>query len=276
MITPGTITPGTRTRRRPMASRAMCMGRTAGMITATTRMIMAMLTTITAINMAEAGSLPLLVWLSPGFPVGAFAYSHGLEWAVESGDIHDGASLLTWIGALVRVGSARSDAVLLAAAWRAVVAGDDAQLAAVTEVACALQPSRERHLETTQQGNAFVLAVRAAWPTPAMDRLSACWDGDIAYPAALGVAAAGHGIALRPLLDAFLLAFVSNLVSAAVRLGPVGQTDGQRTIAALMGAIRETAALAEASTLDDLGSATMRSDLASMRHETQYSRLFRS
>jgi urease accessory protein len=239
-------------------------------------MITAMLTTITATSMAEAGSLPLLVWLSPSFPVGAFAYSHGLEWAVESGDVHDGASLLAWIGALVRVGSARSDAVLLAGAWRAVVAGDDAGLAAAVELACALQPSRERHLEATQQGNAFVLAVRAAWPTPAMDRLTACWDGDIAYPAALGVAAAGHGIALRPLLDAFLLAFVSNLVSAAVRLGPVGQTDGQRTIAALIGAIHETAALAEASTLDDLGSATLRSDLASLRHETQYSRLFRS
>ena len=263
----------------PMASRDMFTAPIADMITrmaGTTakRWITAMI--IATTSMAEAGALPLLAWLSPGFPVGAFAYSHGLEWAAETGDVHDGASLFAWIEALILVGSARADAVLLAGAWRAAIAGDDRALADVAELACALQPSRERHLEATQQGNAFVSAIRAAWPTPALERLAACWDGDVAYPVALGVAAAGHGIGPRPMLEGFLLAFAANLVSAAARLGTVGQTEGQRVIAALMGTIAETAAMAQASTLDDLGSAALRCDLASLRHETQYSRLFRS
>ena len=217
-----------------------------------------------------------MVWLSPAFPVGAFAYSHGLEWAVETGDVRDAETCRSWIADLLAFGSGRNDAVLLAAAWRAAAAHDDAMLHAVAELAAALQPSSERRLETTAQGNAFVTAVRAAWPTATIEMLKGAWEGDVAYPVALGTAAAGHGIGLRPTLDAFLLGFVSNIVSAVVRLGPIGQTDGQRILAALLPAIAETAAFAEASTLDDLGSCAFRSDIASMRHETQYTRLFRS
>ncbi len=233
-------------------------------------------TTITTTSMADAGSLPLMVWLSPAFPVGAFAYSHGLEWAVEQGEVTDAETCRGWIADLLAFGSGRNDAVLLAAAWRAAAARDDAALHAAAELAAALQPSLERRLETTAQGNAFVTAVRAAWPTETVERLKGAWDGDVAYPVALGTAAAGHGIGLRATLDAFLLGFVSNIVSAVVRLGPIGQTDGQRILAALMPAIAETAAFAEASTLDDLGACAFRSDIASMRHETQYTRLFRS
>ncbi|WP_196240281.1 urease accessory protein UreF [Alsobacter soli] len=226
--------------------------------------------------MAESGMLPLLVWLSPAFPVGAFAYSHGLEWAVETGQVKDAATAEAWLADLLALGSGRNDAVLLAAAWRAAAATDDEALCGVCELANALQPSRERHLEATQQGNAFLLAVRTAWPCAAVDRLAACWNGDVAYPVALGVAAAGHGVPLGATLEAALLAFVGNLVSAVVRLGPIGQTDGQRIIAALVSEVRRAAAFAEASTLDDVGSAAFRSDIASLRHETQYSRLFRS
>lgn len=237
-----------------------------GMITSTT--------TIT--SMAEAVSLPLLAWLSPAFPVGAFAYSHGLEWAVEAGDVHDAATCRGWIEDLLAVGSGRNDAVLLAAAWRAATAGDAAGMRDVAELAAAMQPSAERRLETTAQGNAFITAVRGAWPTEAVEQLKSAWDGDVAYPVALGTAAAGHGCGLRATLEAFMLAFVSNIVSAVVRLGPIGQTDGQRILAALLPQMRDTAAFAEASTLDDLGAAAFRSDIASMRHETQYTRLFRS
>lgn len=230
----------------------------------------------TATSMAEPAHLPLMAWLSPAFPVGAFAYSHGLEWAVETAAVADAASLAAWIDDLLGHGSGRSDAVLLAATWRAAVASDAVALGEVAELAVALQPSGERHLEATQQGGAFVAAARAAWPTPAFDTLAVAWDGPVAYPVAVGVAAAGHGIALTPTLEAFLLAFVANLVSAAVRLGAIGQTDGQRVTAGAVPAVRAAAAFAAGSSVEDVGGAAFRSDIASLRHETQYTRLFRS
>jgi urease accessory protein len=257
--------------RMPTASRATCMAPIVAMTTIITTTAMAMAT-----SMADPAPLPLLVWLSPAFPVGAFAYSHGLEWAVEQVDLLDAASVQAWIDDLLSLGSGRNDAILLAEAYRAAADGDRPRLAAVAELGVALQPSRERHLEATAQGNAFLTAARASWPAEALDFLAEAHDGDVVYPVAIGVAAAGHGVALRPTLEAFLLAFVAALVSAAVRLGPIGQTDGQRVTAALLPRIRETAAYAETSTLDDLGGAAFRSDIASLRHETQYTRLFRS
>jgi urease accessory protein len=109
-----------------------------------------------------------------------------------------------------------------------------------------------------------------------MERLRSAWPGPIAYPVAVGVAAAGHGLPLEDALEAFGLGFVANLVSAAVRLGIVGQTDGQRVTAALVPAIRALASFAQGATQDDLGGAAFRSDLAALKHETQYTRLFRS
>ncbi len=223
-----------------------------------------------------APHLPLMIWLSPAFPVGAFAYSHGLEWAHEAGDVRDAATLDAWLTDLVAHGAPRNDAILLAAAHKAAEAGDWPEVARLAELAAALATSRERHLETTQQGNAFIQAARASWPCAPLDRLAQAWRGDVAYPVALGVAAAGHGVPLLATIEAFLAAFVSNLVSAAVRLGVVGQTDGQRLIAALLPAIDEMARFAHDATLDDLGGAAFRSDLAALRHETQYTRLFRS
>jgi urease accessory protein len=258
------------------------MTKIAAMITAMTtimaiHMIMIMRTAMrTRTNMTETAGLPLLVWLSPSFPVGAFAYSHGLEWAVEAGDINNAATCQSWISDLLVHGSGYNDAIIVAATHRAVTIRDRAALGEVAELAVAMQPSAERHLEATAQGNAFLIAARAAWEVPSLALLKSAWDGDVAYPVAVGVLSAGHGITLPTTLDAFLLAFSANLVSAAVRLGPIGQTDGQRILAALMPTIRETAKRASDSTLDDLGSAAFRSDLASLRHETQYTRLFRS
>jgi urease accessory protein len=220
--------------------------------------------------------LPLLVWLSPSFPVGAFAYSHGLEWVHEAGDLHDAETLRDWLEALVTHGSLHNDLVLFACAWRACGQGDEPALAEIAELALALANSTERRLETVTQGNAFILAARAAWPCAAFDRLRAAWGGDVAYPVAVAMAANGHGVPLRPALEAYALGFVANLVSASVRLGIVGQTDGQKIIAGLVPSLHEAAARAENATLDDLGGCALRSDLASLRHETQYSRLFRS
>jgi urease accessory protein len=149
-------------------------------------------------------------------------------------------------------------------------------LRAVAELAAALAPTKERHLETTAQGNAFVEATRAAWSCAALDRLKATWGGPVAYPVAVAVAAAGHGVALQPALAAFLQALVANWVSAGVRLIPLGQTDGQRVLAALEPVVTQTAQRAMIGKLDNIGSAAFRADLASARHETQYTRLFRS
>lgn len=220
--------------------------------------------------------LPLLVWLSPSFPVGAFAYSHGLEWAHKAGDVSDAATLQAWLGDLLGLGAARSDAVIFAEAWRASRAGDAARLAEAAELALALSSSTERRLETVTQGDAFLLTVARSWPCAAVETLRQAWDASVAYPVAVAVAAAGHGIPLGTALEGFALGFVANLVSAAVRLGVIGQTDGQRVIAGLVPAVQDLARFAEGSTLDDLGGAAFRSDLAALRHETQYTRLFRS
>jgi urease accessory protein len=224
--------------------------------------------------MSAPALLRLLAWLSPSFPVGAFSYSHGLEWAIEDGTVRDAATLAAWIGDVLRHGAGRSDAILLAAAWRAARDGDGARLAEIAELAAALQPSKERHLEATAQGEAFLATVRAAWPRPVLAALPPA--APATYPVAVAIAAAGHAVPLAAVLAAYLAGFVANLVSAGVRAVPIGQTDGQRIIAALAAPV---AALAEAALregLDGLGGAALRADIASMRHETQYTRLFRS
>lgn len=218
-------------------------------------------------------TLPLFAWLSPSFPVGAYAYSHGLEWAVEDGDVVDEASLLDWLTDTLRHGAGRNDAILLAHAHRAL--NDRAALAAVNELALALAPSQELRLETAQQGRSFLDAALAAWPRPELAK-AAEHIGEIAYPVAVGLAAAAHRIPLAATLPAFVLAFAQNLVSAAIRSAPIGQTAGMRVVTALTRLVQDIAAEAEALTLDDIGSATFRADLGSFRHETQYTRLFRS
>lgn len=220
--------------------------------------------------------LPLAIWMSPMFPVGAFAYSQGLEWAFEAGDLPDAAALQDWLEILLRRGAPRNDAILLAEAYRAAAARDEATLAETGELALALANSRERHLETTTQGGAFLLAIEKSWPSAALDLLDRSSGTEIAYPVAVGVAAAGHGLALLATLEMTLLGNLSNLVSAALRLGAIGQTDGQKILAALLPAVMAVAQDCAQATLDDLGSSAFRADLASLRHETQYTRLFRS
>jgi urease accessory protein len=223
-----------------------------------------------------AAHLPLLVWLSPAFPVGAFAYSHGVEWAFEAGDVADAESLEAWLADLLEHGAARNDAILFVEAYRASARADCARLAETAELALALAASAERRLETVTQGDAFVLAIAKSWPCEAIERLRTAWTGPVAYPVAVGVAAAGHEVPLLDALQAFILGFVANLVSASVRLGAVGQTDGQRVTAALVPHVEKLAESTAEASLDDLGGAAFRSDLSALRHETQYSRLFRS
>lgn len=218
----------------------------------------------------------LMAWLSPAYPVGAFSYSSGLEWAIEAGDVGDRETLETWIAATLRHGAGFCDAVFLMQAHAATAAGETDTLRAIAELAAAFTPSKERHLETTAQGQAFIQTTRAAWPCAALDAFVASWPGPYAYPVAVAVAAAGHGVRASATVNAYLHGLTANMISAGVRLIPLGQTDGQRTLAALEPVISETAARAATTPLDDIGSATLRADIASMRHETQYTRLFRS
>ena len=224
----------------------------------------------------QAALYRLMTWLSPSFPVGGFSYSRGLEWAVEAGDIGDAASLQEWLAAMLADGSGFCDAVFLAAAHRAVEADNASALREVAELAAAFVPSRERQLETSTQGRAFVAIARAAWDCDGLDHVIGQCGGTIVYPVAVGIVSAAHAIPLEPGLHAFLHALVSNWISAGARLIPLGQTDSQRVLAALEGAVAATARRALDASLDDLGSATFRADLASLHHETQYTRLFRS
>jgi urease accessory protein len=218
----------------------------------------------------------LMTWMSPAYPVGAFSYSGGIEWTVEAGDIRSADTLCHWLTTMIRYGSVFCDAAIFAHAHRAADTGDDTALAAMAELAAAFVGSKERFLETTAQGQAFLQITRAAWPTPALDRLTAAWDGPLAYPVVVAAACAGHDIALVPALHAFLHGVASNLVSAGVRLIPLGQTDGQRVLVTLEEPIAHTAERTLITAIDDIGTATLRADIAGMRHETQYTRLFRS
>jgi urease accessory protein len=211
--------------------------------------------------------LNLLAWLSPAFPTGAFAYSHGLEWAVEAGDITDGDSLRHWLTDVLANGSGRSDTILLRHAHRA--AADPVALQEIVSLATACAPARERRDEALNQGRAFQLAV-APWTT------TAALPQDAPYSVAVGAAAGERGIPEDDTAVAYLQAFATNLISAAVRLVPLGQTAGLRVLAALEPVILATAGETKSATLDDVGGCAFRSDLAAMRHETQYTRLFRS
>jgi urease accessory protein len=229
-----------------------------------------------AMTGAEAAALyRLMTFLSPAFPVGAFSYSSGIEWAVEASDITDAVSLRDWLSAMLVDGSGFCDAVFVAQAHRAMNLDDMAALRELAELAAAFVPSRERQLETTTQGKAFIEITRAAWNCNGLDDAVAQCD-TIIYPIAVGLVSAAHGIPLASALHAFLHALVSNWISAGSRLIPLGQTDSQRVLAALEHVVAATAARARAASLDDLGSATFRADLASLQHETQYTRLFRS
>jgi urease accessory protein len=226
---------------------------------------------------AETAALyRLMTWLSPSFPVGSFSYSSGIEWAVEAGDIADANSLRDWLAAMLMDGSGFCDGVFLAHAHRAAEAGGDDALREAAELAAAYASSRERQLETATQGRAFIEIARAAWDCDGLTRAITACDGPIVYPIAVGIVGAAHAIPLAPLLHAFLHAIVSNWISAGSRLIPLGQTDSQRVLAALEPFVAATAKRAALATLDDLGGATFRADLASLRHESQYTRLFRS
>ncbi|MTI17944.1 urease accessory protein UreF [Rhodobacteraceae bacterium RKSG542] len=219
------------------------------------------------------GLLRLQTWLSPAFPIGAFSYSHGVETAIRHGLIHDRDSASDWLQVLLEHGSGWNDALIFCESWRAALAEDKARLVEANTLALAMAPSLERYQETVQQGDAFIDAAKA-WSDNDNGLLGVL--SPIAMPVAVGATSALHGISLSAALAAFLQAFLANLVSAMVRHVPLGQKEGVALLHTLEVPLLDITAKAEGCTLDDLGSAAILSDIASMAHEIQTTRIFRS
>jgi urease accessory protein len=226
----------------------------------------------------DAALYRLLAWMSPSFPIGAFSYSHALEMAVEDGTVRDRATLVSYVRTVLTRGAGRCDAGFLVLALNALTRGDDDAFVQIAEYARAMRGSAELALESTAQGEAFAATIAAAWPSPELARRRALLaERGIAPVQPIAVALAGAAIDSMLLVPAFLHALLANLVSAGVRLIPLGQTDGQIAIAALESEVATAASCAFAMTsLADIASAAPAIDLLSMRHETQYTRLFRS
>lgn len=232
------------------------------------------------IIMAETALYDLLSWMSPAWPIGAFAHSGGLEWAVEAGHVTDRASTRQWIADLIEHGPIRNDMILFVHAWRAVVANDSEALRDVAELSLATQTGHERQVEATAQGAAFRKIACATLNATALASIEAIDDEDLPYPIAVACLTAAQEIPLRQALTAFAHGVVANLVSAAQRLVPLGQTDGQLVIrdlrAAIFDMISSLESLPEGDPFDRLGSATLVAEIGCMAHETQYTRLFRT
>lgn len=218
----------------------------------------------------------LMTWLSPSYPVGAFSYSQGLETAVRRGLVRDRDSTRDWLADSLDSGVLWSDAVIAARAHDAACAGDLDALEAIAGFAAAFFATAELKLESLAQGRAFAATTAAAWPCDTLDALISRSGGELPYCVAVAAAASGHGIARLPAVEAFLHAGVSNQVSAAIRLVPLGQSDGQAVIAELEGAIALAAEAAAATPLDALATACFTAEICSMLHETDETRLFRS
>jgi urease accessory protein len=223
-----------------------------------------------ALLMTDPAALQkLLTWLSPAFPVGAFAWSAGLETAIMANAVTDSASLRNWLDGNLAHGALRTDAILLAAAWRAEA--DMPALAELAALCLALTPAAERHAETRLTGDAFAIAARA-WPSDVFARL----PDPCPYPVAVGAIAGAQGVPLADTLIGFLTAAVHGQVSVAVRLVPLGQTAGLQVMASLETEIAALADFGLSATLADLGGIAYATDIAQMRHETLEPRIFRS
>jgi urease accessory protein len=218
-------------------------------------------------------------WLSPAYPTGSYSYSHAIEWAVEAGYVHDRKSLVDWLEADLCYGSGRNEAIFFIEAWRSAADDDGEKLLEIAELAAAFRSTSEFALETSQQAAACLAILRRVWTDPLIESLSELLSDLRIAPVlsvVLGVRAAREKIPAALALPAFLQSYLANLVTAGVRLIPLGQTDGQLGIAELEPAVLATAAQAEQATIHDLGSAAFMLDLASASHEIQYTRLFRS
>ena len=205
--------------------------------------------------------ITVMQWMSPAFPIGAFAYSHGLEWAIDKDHVSNGEKLQKWITDLLEYGSLRTDAIFISLILR----GHDAKK--MNELSMALCPAGERLLETKLQGSAFAKVIEDVWQQDI---------GELSLPIAVALAAKNQSIEQDLILPAYLHAFCSNLISAAIRLIPIGQTEGQRIMLELYPTISDLVKTASESEIDDLNSACFFSDVSAMEHEYLQPRIFKT
>jgi urease accessory protein len=232
----------------------------------------------------QCGTSPLSLlrlqsWLSPAFPTGSYSYSHGIEWAVETGHINDRESLVDWLEADLRYGSGRNEAIFFAEAWRSATNHDCEGLLEIAELAAAFRGTSEFALESSQQATACLATLRRVWPDRLIENFSELLSERGILPTlavVVGARSARQRVPNSFALPAFLQSYLANLVTAGIRLIPLGQTDGQLAIAELEEAVLTVSVQVEQATIHDLGSAAFMVDLASASHETQYTRLFRS
>ena len=205
--------------------------------------------------------ITLMQWLSPAFPIGGVAYSPGLEWAIDKGYVSNREELEKWISDLLEYGSLKNDAILI----KLVLKGSDPK--EINEIAMALCPASERLSETQLQGGAFCKIMREVWSLE-IDELT--------LPIALALAAKNESIDQNLVVPAYLHSFCSNLISVAMRLIPIGQTDGQKTLRELSPLISDSVRAVAKSDKDDLGSACFLSDVSAMQHEYLQPRVFKT
>lgn len=214
---------------------------------------------------ALTASMRLAYWLSPAFPTGAFAYSHGLEFAFETGLIKTREGFKNWLRIVLEEGTGWSDAALCSLSWRAD--GDSAALQHLSDFGLSLAGSSERLKETTEQGTAFLKAASFwALQTHLPERTP--------LPICIGAATRDAGMDHVAVLSLYLSSTLTNLVQAALRMGRFGQDDGVAIAAALEPVIIAQAIKASTATLDDIYSATVIADLAAIEHETLPTRVF--
>ena len=205
--------------------------------------------------------MTVMQWMSPAFPIGAFAYSHGLEWAIDKDHVSNGEKLQKWITDLLEYGSLRTDAIFISLILR----GHDVRK--MNELSMALCPAGERLLETKLQGSAFAKVIEDVWQQDI---------GELSLPIAVALAAKNQSIEQDLILPAYLQAFCSNLISAAIRLIPIGQSEGQRIMFELYTTISDLVQTASESEIDDLNSACFFSDVSAMEHEYLQPRIFKT
>lgn len=209
----------------------------------------------------DARLLTLTQWLSPSFPTGAFAYSHGVEAAIEERWITDAEGLEDWLRDCLTDGSGRADAIWLR------LAHASADPLEVDQMARSFALSQERLREADRQGAAFVATVNGVWGYTLPDML---------LPVAVGHAARLSDLDVDAAVGLYLQAFVANLVSAAIRLSPIGQSAGQRVVMKLQDFCLDVAEQTKGSDADDVHGNAFLSDIAAMKHETLEPRLFQS
>lgn len=228
----------------------------------------------------------LLTWFSPSYPIGSFHFSHGIEYAVEWNLIKDAKSLEEWISGIIQFGSGRMDLMMFKLSYDLFTAPNVRadpnrikKLNRLITISNALKLSPELWQESTKQGDAALKALLKSHPSDNLHFLNLQLKKTDKYPVVpivFGAACADHRIPLKWALTAYLHSFIFNLITAGVKLIPLGQTAGQNIAASLESVIHKCVNASAKSKINDISGASPMVEWTSVKHENQYTRLFQS